>query len=170
MTSTKSSKKEEGLRKKAEAEARRQAEAAEVSRKQAEAEQVAAAALASAEPLAKQLGVGTSTLQGNRDYQEDRVVASKLEAGPCEGGRFVAVYDGHCGVGASEFAAQQLHVNIAAAGSDQDMDETIRHTFLNTNEAFLSEADDGSGTTAVVVIVVPDSSGPTIHVGHVVSS
>ena len=150
--------KEEAMRKKAEAAAKREAAAAEAKAKR-EAELAAkAAAEEAAAAVAKELRIGTHALQGTRSYMEDRVAACRLP----DGRRFAAVYDGHSGAGAAEFAAQRLHLSLVArpdlAGAG--VEAALAGAFADVDAAFAA-ADDGSGTTAVVAVVCTE---PTILV------
>ncbi|KAM9332191.1 protein phosphatase 1E [Pholidichthys leucotaenia] len=77
---------------------------------------------------------------------------------------FFAVFDGHGGVDAANYAANHLHVNLARHESlSQDPGEALRKAFKITDEWFVKKAKRESlrcGTTGVVTFV----QGQTLHV------
>ena len=132
-------KKEEGARikaqKKAEAEAVRKAKAAEIAeQKKREAEERRAAEAAAAQ-LARELGIGTFALKGDRGYQEDRVIATRLPSGDL----YMGVFDGHCGEACPEYCITHLHHTLAGRPefARGDYHNALREAFHITNEDFM---------------------------------
>ena len=142
--------KETAARKKAEAAAARKEQAVLVAKQRAEEAAARKVAEAEQERVAAELGIGSYELKGDRGYMEDRVATSRLPAGEL----YAAVYDGHCGQGAAEFAKQRLHGFLVAHPSfSSDPSRALHDAIVHTNAAFCGEADDESGTTAVVALL-----------------
>ena len=142
--------KEAAAVKKAEAAASRKEQAALLAKQRAEAHAASKLAEEESERLAADLGIGSYELKGDRGYMEDRVSMCRLPSGEL----YAGVYDGHCGQGAAEFAKHRLHgILLAQPNFASDLGRALHDTFMDTNAAFCSEADDESGTTAVVAVL-----------------
>ncbi|XP_031572190.1 integrin-linked kinase-associated serine/threonine phosphatase 2C-like [Actinia tenebrosa] len=114
--------------------------------------------------------------KGEREDMQDAHIIiddfmSSLENPPENVGRmaYYAVFDGHVGPRASQFAAQHLHLNIkskmikaSVLGSDREMKKCLVDSYSLTDEQFLNEASKETpvlkdGSTAVSVLVVDDT-------------
>ena len=141
----------------------KKAEAAKAKAKAKAARKAAVEAMEAAAAQARELGVGTHVMQGDRSYQEDRVVAHRLADGSHS--VMMAVYDGHCGDHASEFASHNLHVYLGQALSHLSAPEALRHAFHQTSEDNIMAGDEESGTTAVVCMLTAGDS--ELHIANV---
>ncbi len=107
---------------------------------------------------------GASSLQGRRPTQEDRHHADDALG-------FYAVYDGHGGPRAAEYAAQHMHNHMQAspAWKARDASAAITDAFEATERDFLALAEReglSDGTTALVALVSLAESRLTVgHVG-----
>lgn len=108
--------------------------------------------------------VDVYTDQGRRSQMEDRHVAIEdlntllnIEDEEYPDQAFFAVYDGHGGVDAANYAAAQLHLKVVEQESfKSDPAEGLRHGFKATDEAFLKKAEREaltSGATACAALV-----------------
>uniref|UniRef100_UPI00398EF4D5 integrin-linked kinase-associated serine/threonine phosphatase 2C isoform X2 n=1 Tax=Pristiophorus japonicus TaxID=55135 RepID=UPI00398EF4D5 len=106
------------------------------------------------------------------EMQDAHVIIDDFTAGitqlPSEVSRlsYFAVFDGHAGIRASKYAAQNLHLNLARnfpKGEVNSMEKTIKKclllTFKQTDEGFLKQASSQKptwkdGTTATCVLLV----------------
>ncbi|XP_067363402.1 integrin-linked kinase-associated serine/threonine phosphatase 2C isoform X2 [Channa argus] len=98
-------------------------------------------------------------------------LSSCLSALPSQVSRvsYFAVFDGHGGARASQFAAEHLHLNLAKkfpSGDPENLDKLIKKclldTFRQTDEDFLKKASSQKpawkdGSTATCVLVVDDT-------------
>ncbi|XP_026195282.1 integrin-linked kinase-associated serine/threonine phosphatase 2C isoform X2 [Anabas testudineus] len=113
--------------------------------------------------------------RGEREEMQDAHVllpdmSSCLSALPGQVSRvsYFAVFDGHGGARASQFAAEHLHHNLAKkfpSGDSENLDKLIKKclldTFRQTDEDFLKKASSQKpawkdGSTATCVVVVDD--------------
>jgi serine/threonine protein phosphatase PrpC len=108
---------------------------------------------------------GVSSIMGRRDKQEDRYCVipqyERLVSGSTnvalqeEKLGFFGVYDGHCGYEAAQFAADRLHLLMAAA-AEGGSEGSISQTFLSLDDQFLELCQENewySGTTALVALL-----------------
>ena len=165
-------KKEEALKikaaKQAEAAAMRKQKAAEIAEEKKKEAEARRASEAAAAQLARELGIGTFGLKGDRGYMEDRCFATRLPSGDL----FMGVYDGHCGEACPQYCMDHLHNTLAETTefAKGDYPGALREAFHITNEDFMPPpygrnkhgVGDMSGTTAVVTLVV----GDTLHVAN----
>jgi len=83
--------------------------------------------------------------------------------------RFIAVYDGHGGKRASDFAANHLHKFLSEEDSEEFLsnpEKSLRRAFLRTEEAWLDKAYKEQledGTTGVVALLF----GNTLLIGNI---
>lgn len=110
--------------------------------------------------------VDVYTDQGRRHQMEDRHCVFEdlnalldIEEPEAPSRAFFAVYDGHGGVEAANYAAAQLHLHVANQESFKtDPVAGLRDGFKATDEAFLKKAEREaltSGATACAVLVQP---------------
>ncbi|VDO34927.1 unnamed protein product [Haemonchus placei] len=102
--------------------------------------------------------VGSSCMQGWRINMEDAHthLLSLPDDPRCA---FFAVYDGHGGPKASQFAGINLHKQILQQEDYGNLPEALRKGFLALDEQMRSDdemRDDVSGATAVVVLIKDD--------------
>ena len=100
---------------------------------------------------------GTSSIQGRRASQEDRFYACEQLPG-APGCGFFAVYDGHGGERAAEYATGTMHERLVrtSAFKAQDLELALEQAFHEVETEFLKIATrEGlrDGTTAVVALV-----------------
>lgn len=103
---------------------------------------------------------GVSTIQGRRPNQEDRFAVVEQLPGVNDCG-FYAVYDGHGGDRAAQFASQGMHKRLVSceAFAGNDLVAALHHAFHEVETEFLNMAGrEGlrDGTTAVVALVQED--------------
>jgi len=111
--------------------------------------------------------VGISTIQGRRPNQEDRYTVVEQLPGSNSCG-FYAVYDGHGGDRAAQFACTAMHERLhkSKAFAGKDLIAALQHAFNEVETEFLNIAGrEGlrDGTTAVVALVQED----TLTLAHV---
>jgi len=100
-------------------------------------------------------------VQGRRDSMEDAhfVIENFLED-PSKPSALFAIFDGHGGRRAADFAAENLPIYMKEAlHSGAQPDEALRKAFLKTEEVYLEQAIQNQyqdGTTGVVALVVGD--------------
>ncbi|KAI0061706.1 PP2C-domain-containing protein, partial [Artomyces pyxidatus] len=110
---------------------------------------------------------GVSEMQGWRISMEDaHTISLKLEEGD-QTNAFFAVYDGHGGGTAAEFAGRNVHDRLVReeAYREQNYPEALKRAFLGTDEDMLSDPTcirDPSGCTAVAALITKD----TIYVAN----
>jgi len=110
---------------------------------------------------------GISTIQGRRPNQEDRFSVVEHLPGSNSCG-FYAVYDGHGGDRAAQFASESMHQRLtkSKAFAGKDLVAALQHAFHEVETEFLNVAGrEGlrDGTTAVVALVQED----TLTLAHV---
>ncbi|CAJ0942558.1 unnamed protein product, partial [Mesorhabditis belari] len=115
----------------------------------------------------KVFSVGSSCMQGWRTTMED-AHTHLLSLPDDPNTAFFAVYDGHGGAKVSQYAGIHLHKNIVQQQEykDGDIEGALKKGFLGMDDKMRADEemkDDGSGTTAVVVLVQRD----TVYCGNV---
>eukprot|EP01118_Nematostelium_gracile_P006354 TRINITY_DN2046_c0_g1_i1.p1 TRINITY_DN2046_c0_g1~~TRINITY_DN2046_c0_g1_i1.p1 ORF type:complete len:646 (+),score=80.02 TRINITY_DN2046_c0_g1_i1:54-1991(+) len=106
--------------------------------------------------------VHTYSSQGRRHHMEDRLLFVP-HLTPHTPGLFAAVFDGHGGDQAADFARYHLYNEMVRQPSfPNDMGEALRCAFLSTDRLFCGRGDR-SGTTATVCVVYMD----TLYVANV---
>ncbi|XP_062999806.1 protein phosphatase 1F [Elgaria multicarinata webbii] len=123
-------------------------------------------------PLERYLQISTHATRNTRRKMEDRHVSlpefNQL-FGMADGvdRAYFAVFDGHGGIDAANYAATHLHVNVAHHKEIQkNPGETLRESFQKTDEMFLSKARREklrSGSTGVSALIV----GNKLHIAWV---
>lgn len=78
--------------------------------------------------------------------------------------QFLGLFDGHGGAACAAFAAERLHVALAASQPFQngDVGSGLTEAFAVAEAAFLSETESPSGSCALVCVV----GGGALHVAH----
>lgn len=113
--------------------------------------------------------VGTASLQGRCQYQEDRFVVKELEKGIL----YFGVFDGHRGATASEFMRNRLHEHIIfhMKSGEKNLETVLSKAFISANNAFAKhvtglacEDERESGTTATVALL---RNSVQLTIGHV---
>ncbi|KAM1115310.1 hypothetical protein TB2_038395 [Malus domestica] len=92
--------------------------------------------------------------RGRREALEDRYSASLNLEGDSKQAIF-GIFDGHGGVKAAEFAAENLSKNIldeVARRGDDEIEEAIKHGYLNTDSEFLKEDFRGGSCSLTALI------------------
>jgi len=101
------------------------------------------------------LRIGYADTIGKRPTMEDEIVIHGRLRG-AENEDFVAVYDGHGGRSASEYAAKNLHnILVQKLNESKEPEESLRYAFINTNEMMKKEGIIG-GTTAIAALFLKD--------------
>lgn len=97
------------------------------------------------------LRIGFADTIGKRPTMEDEIlIQGKLRGREDED--FVAVYDGHGGRSASEFAAKHLHgVLVQKLEEFENPEDALRQAFVTTNDMMRRDSITG-GTTAIVAL------------------
>ncbi|XP_028804864.1 probable protein phosphatase 2C 25 [Neltuma alba] len=92
--------------------------------------------------------------RGRREYMEDRYSAAvNLQGQPKQA--FFGIFDGHGGSKAAEFAAQNLEKNVmdeVTRRDEDDMEEAVKHGYLNTDSDFLKGDLRGGSCCATALI------------------
>ncbi|RAL54916.1 hypothetical protein DM860_013612 [Cuscuta australis] len=91
--------------------------------------------------------------RGKRGAMEDRYSAIVDQQGSKQA--FFAVYDGHGGARAAEFAAANMGRNImneVAVGSEEDIECAVKAGYLNTDEEFLKQNVRGGASCVTALI------------------
>lgn len=95
-----------------------------------------------------------SCKRGRREALEDRYSATlNLQGDPKQA--IFGVFDGHGGAKAAEFAAENLAKNIlneAVRRNDDEIEEAVKHGYLNTDSDFLKE-DFRGGSCCVTAVI-----------------
>mmetsp|Transcript_348 Transcript_348/g.714 ORF Transcript_348/g.714 Transcript_348/m.714 type:complete len:341 (-) Transcript_348:395-1417(-) len=96
------------------------------------------------------LHTGAFAMQGKPHYMEDRAVVCELRAG-CV---FAAIYDGHAGSGAADFAAEHFQEAVVSSPhfAADEIVEALRVSICDVSRRFIETKDDGSGATACVLV------------------
>jgi serine/threonine protein phosphatase PrpC len=113
--------------------------------------------------------VGRFEMQGRRPTMEDQLsvqnLAHPLLGRPGSGFvQFLGLFDGHGGMACASFAAERLHVELAAAKAfgGGDVGQGLTEAFMACEEAFLRESESPSGSCALVCVV----GGGKLYLGH----
>jgi len=116
--------------------------------------------------IVKAIGVAENANLRHRARMEDRyVVANPLVGGPQES-CYLAVYDGHGGREAADYAAETLHKNLMAELSQRghpgstDGPEALDRAFLATDSQMKLTVPQSCGTTAVAALLVRKEGEP----------
>lgn len=100
--------------------------------------------------------VGVTSMQGPRDKMEDFYVS--LPTFGCEDQSFYAVYDGHCGTRAAEYAADKLHTYIQKHPMfKSDCKRAVLEACAQVDDEFVELARKKNiydGTTAVIALLI----------------
>mmetsp|Transcript_12533 Transcript_12533/g.17119 ORF Transcript_12533/g.17119 Transcript_12533/m.17119 type:complete len:315 (+) Transcript_12533:79-1023(+) len=113
--------------------------------------------------LIRAVGVAENANLKHRARMEDRYVTiSSLIPGSAHDASFLAVYDGHGGREAADYAAETLHKNLmtelqAPGGIQTDMggaETAIENAYLSTDKQMKLCVPQSCGTTAVTALVV----------------
>eukprot|EP00300_Choanocystis_sp_HF-7_P032569 c4331_g1_i1.p1 GENE.c4331_g1_i1~~c4331_g1_i1.p1 ORF type:complete len:322 (+),score=70.80 c4331_g1_i1:131-1096(+) len=104
-----------------------------------------------------EIKIGVFTLQGRREYQEDRAHSTSLEL---DGHvvNYFGVFDGHGGAHASNFIASNMHQYIFRQferSIEQDIPRLLHNAFTQIDQTFLS-TDMPSGSAALVGLLIAD--------------
>jgi len=103
---------------------------------------------------------GYALAQGRRDYMEDRCVARKIRAAHGTRGHLFAIFDGHGGVGAADWACEHLGNNLEELlVRGEPVEDALREAFLLTDSEWCEHAtqnlmEDDAGSTALVALVL----------------
>ena len=82
--------------------------------------------------------MGSHRAQGPRSYQEDRTVVRLAEAAE-EPHAYFAVFDGHGGAEAADYAVEHLHPNLMRSAF-ADVGDALRDAYLRTDAGVLAAA------------------------------
>lgn len=97
---------------------------------------------------------GWCSIEGIRDRMEDfHGIAFTKEY------RYYGVFDGHSGIDAAKFSSRELHIQFAELINSNlyvNLADTIKNAFIRTNDKFLDQITDNSGTTATVALIYKD--------------
>ena len=99
-----------------------------------------AASCGAGSELVRHLGLrwGSHRAQGPRSYQEDRTVVRLAEAAE-EPHAYFAVFDGHGGAEAADYAVEHLHPNLMRSAF-ADVGDALRDAYLRTDAGVLAAA------------------------------
>ena len=85
---------------------------------------------------------GYALAQGRREYMEDRCVSRKIKAPRGKTGYFFAIFDGHGGSGAADWASERMSrivENQLMIGLGPE--EALREAFLQTDEEWIEQVE-----------------------------
>ena len=114
-----------------------------------------------------QIRWSVSTRQGTRPKATGLIMEDRCSVEKSNGRFFWAIYDGHAGASAAEFAKNHLHENFFKS-KYKTIGEKLTDAFLTTDKKFLTHPqfeDDYAGTTAVVAVV--DAKAGKLFIAHV---
>jgi len=107
---------------------------------------------------------GYAMAQGKRDYMEDRVVAKQIATADGGVGHVLAVFDGHGGSEAANWASSNVWKRVEdLLVLGEEPEEALRTAFMSVDEEWCDWArangDDDSGSTGLVCLVL----GSTVY-------
>jgi len=116
--------------------------------------------------MLRAIGVAENANLKHRARMEDRYVVQHPLPGSFHDASFLAVYDGHGGREAADYAAETLHKNLMTElqfGTPECCEQALDRAFLTTDNQMKLKVPQSCGTTAVAALITKKTeNGPRV--------